>query len=87
MNCTEIEVASRVLEGIEVDGSIARLAVPVASLDPAGIRFWIRSVLGDKALADRLERVPVQQYCGLLAQRRAQCERIVRNARFEAAVG
>jgi len=49
-----LEVAQRLVEHIEDDGSIARLAVPVSSLDPEGVRFWVEHVVGDAALADAI---------------------------------
>lgn len=81
MHDCSVDVATRVLEGIEVDGSIARLAVPVSSLDPTGVRFWVRNVLGDRHLASRMEHVPPTSYSTLMANRRAQCERMVMGRR------
>ena len=73
-----VEVAQRVLEHIEPDGSIARLAVPISALDPSGIRFWAERVVQDPDLAEAIASHR-DGLAGLLAARRVQAEEVARS--------
>jgi len=81
MGGCSVEVAARVVEGIEADGSIARLAIPVELLDPAALWFWVKSILGDWELAELLGGTPDSEVGGVLAERREQCERMMHDSR------
>jgi hypothetical protein len=70
-----VEVAHRVLEHIESDGSISHLAVPVSALDPSGIRFWAERVVKDADLAEAIASAR-GGLADLLVARRTQAEEV-----------
>lgn len=70
-------VAHKVIQHIEPDGQLVGLALPLSALDPKGVSFWIRHVVGDVELATALNQANAHVAVSLIVERRGQCEQML----------